>query len=285
MKPVGVAVVGAGYWGPNLVRNFRAPPEFDLAWVCDLSLERAVRVIGPRSTVRATDSLKDVLADPAVAVATPAATHADVVLACVDAGKHVLVEKPLAASVAEGEKLVLAAEQKHLVLMCDRTYCYTPAVRKVRELVHDGSLGMIHRFDLVRINLGLIQRDINVFWDLASHDLSILDFVLPPGCIPEAVAAQGLRVIKNLEAVPRSMKRRPRPSSWPRTRRSFPVGRPKCGAPSCTCHCHAAGSISGSGSSSTVGTCWPGIPSASSTSLDLTWARPRSASCGWRRSR
>jgi predicted dehydrogenase len=190
-----MAVVGAGYWGPNLVRNLRALPEFDLAWVCDLSRERALEAIGPRSTVQATDALEDVLADPeidAVAVATPAATHAEVVLACLDAGKHVLVEKPLAASVAEGEKLVVAAEQKGLVLMCDHTYCYTPAVTKVRELASSGALGTIRYFDSVRINLGLVQRDIDVFWDLAPHDLSILDFVLPDGCVPETVAAQGV---------------------------------------------------------------------------------------------
>jgi predicted dehydrogenase len=187
--------VGAGYWGPNLVRNFRALPAFDLAWVCDLSRERAEQAIGPRSTVRVTDALEDVLADPdidAVAVATPAGTHTEVVLACLDAGKHVLVEKPLAASVAEGEKLVAAAEQKGLVLMCDHTYCYTPAVRKVRELTLRGELGDLQYFDSVRINLGLVQRDIDVFWDLAPHDLSILDVVLPDGCVPEAVAAQGI---------------------------------------------------------------------------------------------
>jgi predicted dehydrogenase len=195
LKPLGVAVVGAGYWGPNLVRNLRVLPEFDLAWVCDLSRERAQEVVGPRSTVRATDALEDVLSDPeiaAVAVATPAATHAEVVLACLEAGKHVLVEKPLAASVAEGEKLVLAAEQKGLVLMCDHTYCYTPAVAKVRELARSGALGAIQYFDSVRINLGLVQRDIDVFWDLAPHDLSILDFVLPDDCVPETVAAQGV---------------------------------------------------------------------------------------------
>jgi predicted dehydrogenase len=195
LKPLGVAVVGAGYWGPNLVRNFRALPAFDLAWVCDLSSERALQAIGPRSTVRATGSLDDVLGDPeidAVAVATPAGTHTEVVLACLDAGKHVLVEKPLATSVAEAEKLVHAAEQRGLVLMCDHTYCYTPAVRKVRELSRLGALGSIQYFDSVRINLGLVQRDVDVFWDLAPHDLSILDFVLPDGCVPEAVAAQGV---------------------------------------------------------------------------------------------
>ncbi len=194
MRPVGVAVVGAGYWGPNLVRNFQACPTTDLLWVCDLDKRRAQRAVGPRSTVRVTDVLDDVLSDPqveAVAVATPAGTHGAVALACMEAGKHVLVEKPLAASVAEGELLVATAARKGLVLMCDHTYCYTPAVTKLRELVHTGALGDLQYFDSVRINLGLVQRDIDVFWDLVPHDLSILDSILPPGCLPETIAAQG----------------------------------------------------------------------------------------------
>ncbi len=192
--PIGVAVVGAGYWGPNLIRNFRAFPEFDLRWVCDLSQERATQAVGPRSTVMVTESLEDVLADRdvrTVAVATPAATHVDIALSCLEAGKHVLIEKPLALSVAEGEKLVGLAAQRGLVLMCDHTYCYTPAVGKVRELVRGGELGEVQYFDSVRINLGLVQSDVDVFWDLAPHDLSILDFVLPDGCVPETVAAHG----------------------------------------------------------------------------------------------
>jgi predicted dehydrogenase len=193
-KPLGVAVIGAGYWGPNLTRNFLAFPETDLRWVCDLDRDRALRAIGPRSTVRVTDNLDDVLADPrvdAVAVATPAWTHFEVALACLEEGKHVLVEKPFASSVAEGEKLVATAHRKGLVLMCDHTYCYTPAVWKIRELIRDGALGDIQYFDSVRINLGLVQPDVDIFWDLGSHDLSILDFILPDGCIPTAVGAQG----------------------------------------------------------------------------------------------
>ncbi len=194
MKPVGVAVVGAGYWGPNLARNFLACPQVDLLWVCDLDKERAARAVGPRSTVGVTEELATVLDDPrveAVAVATPAWTHFEVALACLEAGRHVLVEKPFASSVAEAEKLVAAAHRNGLVLMCDHTYCYTPAVRKLRELITEGALGDLQYFDSVRINLGLVQPDVDIFWDLAAHDLSILDFLLPAGQLPEAVGAQG----------------------------------------------------------------------------------------------
>jgi predicted dehydrogenase len=194
LKPIGIAVIGAGYWGPNLVRNFLACPDVDLCWVVDLDRERAARAVGPRSTVRVTDDIGAVLSDDrvdAVAVATPAWTHYEVALACLEAGKHVLVEKPFASSVAEGEKLVATAARNGLVLMCDHTYCYTPAVRKLGELVAAGALGDLQYFDSVRINLGLVQPDVDIFWDLAAHDLSILDFLLPDGHHAQAVGAQG----------------------------------------------------------------------------------------------
>jgi predicted dehydrogenase len=193
-EPLGVAVVGAGYWGPNLVRNFASHPGADLRWVCDRDLERAERVGGRTVGVRPTDDLDDVLDDPcveAVAVATPASTHVDLALACIAAGKHLLMEKPLATTVADGVKIVEAAEDAGLVLMCDHTYCYTPAVRHIRRLVQDGTLGAIQYLDSVRVNLGLVQPDVDVFWDLAPHDLSILDAVLPPDRAPRAVAAHG----------------------------------------------------------------------------------------------
>jgi predicted dehydrogenase len=193
-EPIGIAVVGAGYWGPNLVRNFQATPSFDLRWLCDLDLSRAHRALGRYSTVQATTDLVAVLADPAVravAIATPAGTHRDVAVAALRAGKHVLVEKPLAATRADGLALVEEARQRGLVLMCDHTYCYTPAVLRIRELLRSGELGDLHYFDSVRINLGLVQRDIDVMWDLAPHDLSILDFVLPEAVHPVAVAAHG----------------------------------------------------------------------------------------------
>ncbi|WP_441246862.1 Gfo/Idh/MocA family protein [Kitasatospora sp. McL0602] len=192
--PLGLAVIGAGYWGPNLIRNFQASPEFRLRWVCDLDRARAERVLGGYSTVTATDDYAAVLADPevaAVAVATPAGTHLAVAMAALEAGKHVLVEKPLAATGAEGRALVEEAERRGLVLMCDHTYCYTPAVSRIRELVRSGEIGDIQYVDSVRINLGLVQKDVDVLWDLAPHDLSILDFVLPEDDRPVAVAAQG----------------------------------------------------------------------------------------------
>jgi predicted dehydrogenase len=142
--------------------------------------------------VRATASYDQVLADPgvaAVAIATPAATHSDLVRAALEAGKHVLVEKPLTDSVAEAEKLAVLAEESGLVLMCDHTYCYTPAVQRIRELIRGGEIGDVQFVDSVRINLGLVQPDVDVLWDLAPHDLSILDFVLPEDVVPVAVAA------------------------------------------------------------------------------------------------
>jgi predicted dehydrogenase len=192
MSPLGLAVVGAGYWGPNLVRTALATPAIRLEWLCDLDAERARAVLGHYTTVRATDSWDAVLADravTAVAIATPATTHFDLVRAALEAGKHVLVEKPLTASVAEGQKLASLAHRSGLVLMCDHTYCYTPAVQRIRELIRDGQIGEIQFVDSVRINLGLVQPDVNVLWDLAPHDLSILDFVLPENVRPVAVAA------------------------------------------------------------------------------------------------
>jgi predicted dehydrogenase len=194
VKPVGVAVVGTGYWGPNVIRNSLASEAVDLRWVCDLDAERARTALGSRTAVDVADSLDNVLEDPdveGVAIATPPGTHFEIALACMEAGKHVLIEKPLAVSVAEGEKLVAMAQDRRLVLMCDHTYCFTPAVQKIREFTHSGALGKIQYFDSVRINLGLVQRDTDVIWDLAPHDLSILDFILPEGCRPTGVAAHG----------------------------------------------------------------------------------------------
>ncbi len=197
--PLGVAVVGAGYWGPNLIRNFRGSPEWDLVAVCDLDTERAQAVVGARSGVLVTADVDEVLARDdvhAVAIATPAGTHRALTEAALRAGKHVLVEKPLADSVAAGRAMVEAAAARGLVLMTDHTFCYTPVVQRIRELVHDGSLGEILFIDSVRINLGLVQPDVDVFWDLAPHDLSVLDFILPGGLRPTGVAAQGADPIR-----------------------------------------------------------------------------------------
>ena len=191
-EKLGIAVIGAGYWGPNLARNFGASQDWDLVAVCDLDLDRARKVAGEHVDV--TDSLEELLAREdvhAVAIATPAQTHQRIALAALRAGKHVLVEKPLADSYAKGTEMVEVARERGLILMADHTYCYTPAVLKMRELIADGSLGDILFIDSVRINLGLLQPDVNVFWDLAPHDLSILDFILPGGLRPTGVAAHG----------------------------------------------------------------------------------------------
>ena len=193
-EPLGIAVVGAGYWGPNLIRNFRAAEEWDLRAVCDLDMERAQQVLGGRSGVDVTDSVEAVLERDdidAVAIATPARTHQGIAESALRAGKHVLVEKPLSDSVEHGRSIVELAADRGLVLMADHTYCYTPVVQKIRDLVAEGALGDILFVDSVRINLGLVQPDVDVFWDLAPHDLSILDYVLPGGLRPTGVAAQG----------------------------------------------------------------------------------------------
>jgi predicted dehydrogenase len=187
-------VIGAGYWGPNIVRNALAFPGTDLKWVCDREVARARQVVGAQSSIRVTDDIEDVLADEsveAVAIATPPQSHADLALRCIEAGRHLLIEKPLANSYAAGVRMVKAAEAHGLVLHCDHTFCYTPAVQKIRDLVAAGELGTPLYYDSVRVNLGLVQEEVDVFWDLAPHDISILDFVLGSGRELLTVTAEG----------------------------------------------------------------------------------------------
>jgi predicted dehydrogenase len=190
----GIAVLGAGYWGPNLVRNAQATPGMRLEYLCDIDVDRARRVLGEYSTVRVSGRVEEVLADPAVsavAIATPAGTHFALAMQAIEAGKHVLVEKPLAPTYEEGRLLVEAARRHDRILMLDHTYVYTPAVQHIRALVRGGELGDLQYLDSVRINLGLLQPDIDVLWDLAPHDLSIFEAILPDNAWPVSVAAQG----------------------------------------------------------------------------------------------
>jgi len=192
--PLPVAVIGAGYWGPNLARNFKAAHDWELAAIVDMDRVRAARLAAAHGDVAVCGSVEELLDTvdvDAVAIATPAHTHHAIALTALRAGKHVLVEKPLADGRAKGLEMVEEAERRGLVLMADHTYCYTPAVLKIRELINDGSLGDILFIDSVRINLGLVQPDVDVFWDLAPHDLSILDFILPGGLTPVEVSAHG----------------------------------------------------------------------------------------------
>jgi predicted dehydrogenase len=193
-KTLRAAVVGAGYWGPNLARNFAASDRWELAAVCDLDADRAARVAGAHGGADVETSLAALLDRDdidAVAIATPAGTHHAIAMAALRAGKHVVVEKPIADSASAADEMVAEAHARGLVLMTDHTFCYTPAVRKIRELIAVGELGDILYIDSVRINLGLVQPDVDVFWDLAPHDLSIVDFVLPGGLRPVSVAAHG----------------------------------------------------------------------------------------------
>lgn len=190
----GIAVVGAGYWGPNLVRNFAGAENVDVRWVCDLDGGLAAGLAERFKVERWTTSLADVLADPdvaGVAIATPAGTHAVIAEACFDAGKDVLVEKPLASNLEEGRSLVRKADDTGRVLMIDHTFCYTSTVQHLRDVIRSGEIGDFQYYDSVRINLGLVQSDIDVIWDLAPHDLSILDFILPDDVVPVTVTAQG----------------------------------------------------------------------------------------------
>jgi predicted dehydrogenase len=188
-----VGVIGYGYWGPNLVRNFMAAPGSAVTTVCDLRPERLSSLgklyTGVKTCVDASELINDPQID-AVIIATPISTHFELALAALKAGKHVLVEKPLAAKSDQARRLVDEAAARNVVLMVDHTFVYTDAVRKIRELIAAGELGEIYYYDAVRVNLGLFQHDVNVIWDLAIHDLSIMDFVLPAK--PVAVSATGI---------------------------------------------------------------------------------------------
>src|ERR1700752_693958 len=188
-----VGVVGYGYWGPNLVRNFMAAQGSSVVAVADLNEARLqpLQKLYPslKTYANAIDLIRATDID-AVVIATPVSSHFDLALATLQSGKHVLVEKPIASTSDQARRLVDEAARRNLVLMVDHTFVYTDAVRKVRELISSGALGQIYYYDAVRVNLGLFQHDVNVIWDLAIHDLSIMDFVLPAK--PVAVSATGM---------------------------------------------------------------------------------------------
>lgn len=190
---VRVGLIGYGYWGPNLLRNFAELPGTQVAAVCDLSLER-LELVGRRyPAIRTTTNWLDLIGDPsidAIAVATPVSTHFDLASEALRAGKHVLVEKPLTANSEQALALMKEAARRKRVLMVDHTFVYTGAVRKIHELVAEGKVGEIYYYDSVRVNLGLFQHDVDVIWDLAVHDLAIMIYVL--GRVPCAIAATGM---------------------------------------------------------------------------------------------
>lgn len=189
----GIGVIGYGYWGPNLVRNFGELPDAKIVAVSDLNSARLSSLAARYPGVMLTDSARELINNPAVdavVIATPVSTHFPLASEALRAGKHVLVEKPMGCTVEEASTLIDMAAARNLTLMVDHTFVYTGAVRKIRDMVTSGELGEIYYFDSMRINLGLFQHDVDVLWDLAVHDLSIMDFVLPSK--PVAVSATGI---------------------------------------------------------------------------------------------
>lgn len=199
-----IGIIGYGYWGPNLARNFFNLNEVCLKTICDLRHDRLSKLKKNYPSVQTTTHLSDIFNDTsinAVAIATPVSTHFDLAMAALKAGKHVLVEKPLSSTTEQATKLIEEASRRNLVLMVGHTFVYNGAVKKLRELVANKTLGDIYYYDSVRINLGLFQHDINVIWDLAVHDLSILDYVMP-SMQPTIVSATGMgHVIGNPENI------------------------------------------------------------------------------------
>jgi predicted dehydrogenase len=188
-----VGIIGYGYWGPNLARNFSEVPGFRLNIVADKEPGRLHQAQIRLPRIRTTEDAAELISAEdveLVAIATPVATHFDLAMSAIEAGKHVLIEKPMAATSEQCQLLVEAARDRHLTLMVDHTFVYTGAVRKIVELVRSGELGELYYYDSVRINLGLFQSDVNVVWDLAVHDLSIMDVVMPEQ--PEQVSAVGV---------------------------------------------------------------------------------------------
>jgi len=188
-----VGVVGYGYWGPNMVRNFAEAPGSSVAYVSDLNPKKLELARKRYPAIRTTSDYREILADPevdAVVIATPVFAHYEIAMGALQAGKHVLVEKPMTTTSRQAVELIEAAEKNKRVLTVDHTFVYTGAVRKIQELIASNALGDIYYYDSVRINLGLFQHDVNVIMDLAVHDLAIMDYTMK--LRPRTVSAIGV---------------------------------------------------------------------------------------------
>ena len=195
---INCAIIGYGYWGPNLVRNFAATPNTTVHTVADLRPERLALVSRAYPSIKVTSDIDSIWTNTeidAVIIATPVFTHFDLAKKALMSGKHVLLEKPMTDTVTHAEELIALANAHGKVLMVDHTFLYTSAVQKMKSLIDSGELGAVKYFDSTRINLGLIQQDVNVLWDLAPHDISILDYLIPAK--PLSVQATGISHIHN----------------------------------------------------------------------------------------
>lgn len=199
-SPLRIGVIGYGYWGPNLVRNFQLAEGAVVTMVADFDEAKLQHVRAQYPAIRTVQDGMELIADPgvdAVAIATPISTHYAIAKAALSAGKHVLVEKPITGSAKEAEELIAIAKEKKLTLMVGHTFIYTGAVRKMKEMVDAGEIGTPYYFDSARFNLGLLQKDSNVLWDLAPHDLSIVLHLVPER--PIAVQAFGQRHVGKVQ--------------------------------------------------------------------------------------
>jgi predicted dehydrogenase len=194
-----VGVIGYGYWGPNVARNFNQPGVSQVVAIADRSDNCQHRAQEAFPQARVTADAQEILRSPdvdVVAVVTPVWTHYELAKAALNHGKHIFVEKPFTASVAQAEELIELAASKNLQIMVDHTFLFTGAVRKIRQLVDEGVLGNLFYYDSTRVNLGLFQHDINVVWDLAPHDLAIMDYLIQKE--PEALVATGEKHLNGL---------------------------------------------------------------------------------------
>ena len=197
-----VGVIGYGYWGPNVVRNFYNTPDATVSTVCDLSPKALQRVQRTYPAMGVTSNPDEILNSPnidAVAIVTPISHHYRLAKKALENGKHVFVEKPFTSNSVEAEELIEIAARKNLQIMVDHTFLFSGAVRKIRDVIDCGTLGGLYYYDSTRINLGLFQHDANVVWDLAPHDLSIIDYLLPGN--PEAIVATGEKHVNGQENV------------------------------------------------------------------------------------
>jgi predicted dehydrogenase len=187
-----IGVIGYGYWGPNIVRNLQSLEGVRVATICDRDAKALKRALQAFPNIETTSEAAEVLTSPeidAVAVITPVWTHFELAKQALENGKHVFVEKPFTCASAQAKRLIELAAHKQLTLMVDHTFLFTGAVRKIRQLIDEGTLGDLYYYDSTRVNLGLFQHDVNVVWDLAPHDLSIMDYLIQAK--PEAVVATG----------------------------------------------------------------------------------------------
>ena len=197
-----LGVIGYGYWGPNVVRNFLAHHDCKVVTICDKSSAALTRVMAAHPGIGVTTNPDAVLLATdidAVAIVTPVSYHYELAKKALENGKHVFVEKPFTATSSEAEELIELADRRGLQIMVDHTFLFTGVVRKIKQLIDEGTLGRLYYYDSTRVNLGLFQHDVNVLWDLAPHDLSIMDYLI--GVEPELVVATGGAHVNNLENI------------------------------------------------------------------------------------